>query len=197
MLRIRSITGHLFLYALALTLPLMLASALIGWAYIRQEGQRIDSLAERQVQMVASQIDSRLAAFRATLDVLAVGPLLLEGDTNDLRSWLEQMHLPQDIWFTVRDRGGQQLLNTKTPRGERLPAFAGRGDPVIFTEGRPYTSDLIWAPVTQQWAVTLSVPVQGSRRHRRSEVRAEHRNSGNILPNNSGKPATRMDFDDQ
>jgi two-component sensor histidine kinase len=31
---------------------------------------------------------------------------------------------------------------------------------VIFNEGRSYTSDLIWAPVTNQWAVTLSVPVR-------------------------------------
>ncbi len=160
MLRPRSITGHLFLYALALTLPVLLVSGFIGWAYVRQEGQRIDSLAERQVQAMASQIDNRLATFRATLNVLSVGSQVTEGGMDDLRLRLGQMNLPSEIWFTVRDRNGQQLLNTATPQEERLPAFVGRGDPVIFTEGRPYTSDLIWAPVTKQWAVTLSVPVR-------------------------------------
>lgn len=158
--RARSITGHLFLYALALTLPIVLVSGFIGWAYVRQEGQRIDRLAEQQAQSITSQINNRLASFQATLDVLATSPNLLESEIDDFRSRLEQTTLPPDVWFTVRDRNGQQLLNTRTPRGARLPAFAGRGDPVIFTEGRPYTSDLIWAPVTNQWAVTLSVPVR-------------------------------------
>ncbi|WP_312895248.1 sensor histidine kinase [Microvirga sp.] len=160
MLRPRSITGHLRLYALALTFPILLTSSFIGWAYLRQEGQRINSLAERQAHAVALQIDSRLAAFQATLNVFSASPTLLEGDMDDFRSRLEQTDHPSDVWFTVRDENGQQLLNTRTPRGARLPAFRGRGDPVIFTEGRSYTSDLIWAPVTNQWAVTLSVPVR-------------------------------------
>ena len=137
MLRIRSITGHLFLYALALTLPLMLASALIGWAYIRQEGHRIESLAERQVQLVVSQIESRLAGFRGTLEVLAVGPPLIGGDMNGVRSVLAQMRFPSDIWFTVRDRNGRQLLNTKMPPEAKLPTFIGRGDLQIFIGGYP------------------------------------------------------------
>jgi two-component sensor histidine kinase len=160
MLRTRSITGHLRLYALALTFPILLVSSFIGWAYLHQEGQRINSLAERQAQTVALQIDNRLAAFQATLNVLSASPTLLEGDMDDFRSRLEQTDHPSDVWFTVRDEYGQQLLNTRTPRGARLPAFVGRGDPVVFTEGRSYTSDLIWAPVTNQWAVTLSVPVR-------------------------------------
>jgi two-component sensor histidine kinase len=160
MLRPRSITGHLRLYALALTFPILLASSFIGWAYLRQEGNRINSLAERQAHAVALQIDSHLAAFQATLNVFSASPTLLEGDMNDFRSRLQQTDHPSDVWFTVRDENGQQLLNTSTPRGARLPTFLGRGDPVIFTEGRSYTSDLIWAPVTNQWAVTLSVPVR-------------------------------------
>jgi two-component sensor histidine kinase len=158
--RTHSITGHLFLFALALTLPIMLVSGFVGWAYLRQEQQRIDGLAERQAQSVVSQIDNRLAVFQASLDVLSVSPMLLEGDMDDFRSRLEQTNLPTDVWFTIRDENGQQLLNTRMPHGAQLPAFVGRGDPVIFTEGRSYTSDLIWAPVTNQWAVTLSVPVR-------------------------------------
>src|ERR671913_2394788 len=160
MLRLRSITGHLFLFALALTVPIMLVSGFIGWAYIRQEAHRIDSLTERRAQTVASQIDNRLATLEATLNVLSVGPEVLAGDMDDVRSRLEEMKLPPGIWFTVRDRNGQQLLNTAVLPGEQLPTFPGRGDPVIFDEGRPYTSNLIWAPVTKQWAVTLSVPVR-------------------------------------
>lgn len=160
--RAHSITGHLFLLALALTLPIMLLSGFIGWAYLRQEGQRIDRLAEQQVQSVAAQIDNRLAAVQATLRVLATNPTLREGDIEGFRIRLEQANLPADVWFTVRNKAGQQLLNTSRPRETPLPAFEGRGDPVIFTERRSYTSDLIWAPVTQQWAVTLSVPVRSA-----------------------------------
>jgi two-component sensor histidine kinase len=162
MLRLRSITGHLLLYALALALPILLMSGLIGWAYVRQEESRIEGLAERQTAQVVSQIDNRLEAYRAMLDVLAASRLALEGDMENLRAQLEQVHVAPGIWFTVRDRSGQQVLNTSVPRSERLPTFPGRGDSVIFNDGKPYTSNLIWAPVTNQWAVTLSVPVRAS-----------------------------------
>jgi len=158
--RARSITGHLFLFALALTLPVLLLSGFIGWAYLRQEGQRIDRLAEQQVQSVIAQIDNRLAAYQATLNVLATNPELVEGNMDRFRSRAEQVKLPSDVWLTVRNKAGQQLLNTSTPREAALPAFAGRGDPVIFAGGLPYTSNLVWAPLTKQWAVMLSVPVR-------------------------------------
>ncbi|WP_114943859.1 sensor histidine kinase [Microvirga calopogonii] len=158
--RAHSITGHLFLFALALTLPVLLLSGFIGWAYLRQEDRRIDRLAEQQVQSVVAQIDNRLAAFRASLNVLATNPELVEGNIASFRSRVEQANLPSDVWLTVRNKTGQQLLNTSTPREAPLPTFAGRGDPTIFTEGRPYTSNLIWAPLTKRWAVMLSVPVR-------------------------------------
>jgi len=46
MRRMSSITGHLLLYALALALPILLMSGLVGWAYVRQEERRIEGLAE-------------------------------------------------------------------------------------------------------------------------------------------------------
>lgn len=94
MLRARSITGHLLIYALALALPILLLSGLIGWAYLRQEERRIVTLAERQAAQVVAEIDNRLEAYRAILNVLAVGPKLLEGDMEDVRNLLEQMKLP-------------------------------------------------------------------------------------------------------
>ena len=160
MLRMSSITGHLFLFALALALPILLMSGLIGWAYVSQEERRIERLAERQTAQVVSQIDNRLEAYRAMLDVLAVGRRVLDGDMEGLRTQLEQVHITPGIWFTVRARSGQQILNTSVPRSEPLPAFPGRGDSVIFNEGKPFTSNLIWAPVTKQWAVTLSMPIR-------------------------------------
>ncbi|WP_046869453.1 cache domain-containing protein, partial [Microvirga massiliensis] len=158
--RTGSITGHLFLYALALALPILLMSGIIGWAYMRQEQSRIESLAEREAGQVVAEIDNRLEAYRAMLNVLSVDPSLLKGDLEGFRARLEQMRIPADIWFVVRERNGQQVLNTAVPQGERLPAFPGRGDPAIFGEGKPFTSNLIWAPITQQWAVTLSMPVR-------------------------------------
>ena len=104
MLRMSSITGHLFLFALALALPILLMSGLIGWAYVSQEERRIERLAERQTAQVVSQIDNRLEAYRAMLDVLAVGRRVLDGDMEGLRSQLEQVHITPGIWFTVRRR---------------------------------------------------------------------------------------------
>jgi two-component sensor histidine kinase len=160
MLRVQTITGHLLLLALGLATPILLLSAFIGRAYIVQERERIESTAERQASQVVSQIDNQLAAFRATLKVLVTGPDALGGDLEALRARLEAVEVAPGTWFTLRDRSGRQLLNTSVPRGQPLPTFAGRGDPVIFELGQGFTSNLIWAPVTEQWAVTLSVPVR-------------------------------------
>ncbi len=107
MLRIRSITGHLFLFALALTLPILVMSALIGWGYIRQEERRIDSLAESRVATVASEIENRLDTFRATLNVLSVGPSVVAGNVEDVRRRLDQIDMPAGVWFVLRDPSGQ------------------------------------------------------------------------------------------
>jgi cytochrome b561 len=58
----RTITGHLFLYALALAVPILLMSSFIGWASIRQENQRVESLAERQAVQAVPATDNRLDA---------------------------------------------------------------------------------------------------------------------------------------
>ena len=31
---------------------------------------------------------------------------------------------------------------------------------MVFDEGRPFKSNLIWAPSTNRWVVTVSVPVR-------------------------------------
>ncbi len=160
--RLRTITGHLLLFAVGLSWPLMIMAGVIGWAYLRQEEARINLLAERQAAFIVSEIDTRIEAYRATLNVLAAAPQVLGGSPDEVRALLGKLKLDPDLWFTLRDRSGRQLVNTALPEGQPLPTFAGRGDPVIFDQGQPFTSNLIWAPATRQWAVTLSVPVRAS-----------------------------------
>jgi two-component sensor histidine kinase len=160
MLRIRSITGHLLLYALALALPILLMSGLIGWAYMRQEERRIDNLAEAQVAAVGSEIENRLEAFRTALTVLSVSPSVIAGDANDIRRRLEQIHMPGGVWFVLRDPRGQQLLNTKLPPGAPLPTFPSEGDNLIFQRGETYYANLLWGPVGETWITGIAVPVR-------------------------------------
>jgi two-component sensor histidine kinase len=162
MVRIRSITGHLLFYALALSLPILIMSGLIAWGYLRQEERRIDRLSETQIANATSEIESRLATFRATLTTLSVSPSVLNADVEDIRSRLERIGVVGGVWFTLRDRNGRQLLNTRKPPGAPLPAFRGQGDSIIFDEGKPYVSNLIRARVAESWAITLSVPVRAS-----------------------------------
>src|ERR687889_1008682 len=160
MLPIRSITGHLLLYALALALPILFMSGLIGWAYIRQEERRIDRLAETQVAAVASDIENRLEAFRATLNVLAVDPSIVSGDVEDVRGRLDHITMPADVWFVLRDPTGKQILNTKLPPRAALPTFAAEGDDLIFQEGKTYYGNLLWGPVGGTWITGIAVPVR-------------------------------------
>ena len=160
MRQIRSITGHLLLFALALALPILLMSGLIGWAYIRQEEERIDRLAETQVATVTSEIENRLNTLRATLNVLVVSPSVMAGNVDDIRARLAHMSMPEGVWFVLRDHSGQQLLNTKLPPGTPLPRFGSEGDDLIFEQGRTYFANLIWGPVGNTWITGIAVPVR-------------------------------------
>src|SRR5215213_8735588 len=160
MLRTRSITGHLLLYALALATPILLMSGFIGWAYIRQEEKRIDRLAETQVASVASDIENRLQAFKATLNVLSVSPSVVTGNVDEIRARLKQIDMPEGVWFVLRDPTGRQILNTKLPAGVALPTFAAEGDDIIFQEGKTYYANLLWGPVGQTWITGIAVPVR-------------------------------------
>src|SRR3954451_23125666 len=117
MFQVRSITGHLLLYALAVVLPILVMSGSIGWAYLGQEERRIDGLAETQLAAVNSEIQNRLDAIRATLNVLSVEPSVVAGDLAGTRRLLEQISAPGGVWFTLRDQTGRQLLNTRQPSG--------------------------------------------------------------------------------
>jgi hypothetical protein len=110
MLRFRTITGHLFLYALAFAVPILLMSSFIGWAYIRQENQRVESLAERQAAQVVSAIDNRLDAYRSMLNVLSGSLDVLQGNMEEVHYRLEQYLLTETAWAGV---GLRELLATE------------------------------------------------------------------------------------
>jgi two-component sensor histidine kinase len=160
MFRDRTITGHLFLFALAFGGPLIILSGIIGWSYVRQEERRIENLALAQVGSIVAQIDNLLATHIASLNVLSLDPTIAAGNLEEFRARLFQIGFEEGLWFTLRDRSGQQLLNTSVFPKQTLPKFVGKGDPVIFENGARYTSNLIWAPVRQTWAVTLNTPVR-------------------------------------
>lgn len=160
MQKARSITGHLQLYALGLALPIILMSTLIGWAYLRQEASRIDRVAEAQVAAVASEIENRLEGLRSALTVLSVSPSVLSGDVEAIRTHIEQIKMPEDFWFVLRDPSGQQIMNTKLPPDTALPKFASEGDDLIFDQGRTYFANLIWGPVGQTWITGIAIPVR-------------------------------------
>jgi two-component sensor histidine kinase len=159
MLRVDTITGHLLLYALALVLPILLMSSLIAGAYLEQEENRIESLAERQARQTVSDVDNRLEAYRATLNVLAVSPNVLEGEIEDVRTRLNQIRLEGGVWFVMRDREGRQLLNTRLPPGQPLPAFKAEGDPEVYA-GRMHYADLTWGPVAGAWVTGVEIPIR-------------------------------------
>jgi hypothetical protein len=69
---------------LALALPILLVSGVIGWASIRQD-ERSDRLAETQVATVTLESENRLNTVRAILNVPAVNPSLIAGNIDDIR----------------------------------------------------------------------------------------------------------------
>jgi signal transduction histidine kinase len=59
----------------------------------------------------------------------------------------------------MRDGEGRQLLNTRIPPGQTLPAFKAEGDPEVFS-GRTHYANLTWGPVAGTWVTGIEIPVR-------------------------------------
>jgi PAS domain S-box-containing protein len=67
-------------------------------------------------------VDGELRRFEATLRALSTSEALARSDFGSFDAQARQLYAGDDIWIVLGDRSGRQLINTRLPRGARLPA---------------------------------------------------------------------------
>lgn len=116
-----SVRGRLVLLVSVVALPaLLLASALTYIAY-RHERELVSQKLSHTARAAARVIDGEIEASMRVLEILAASRELREKNFAGLDALARAVLARHDRWFSLTDSHGQQLINTRVPRGADLP----------------------------------------------------------------------------
>ncbi len=154
---------HLAAFALSIVVPLWGLLGYVAWSSVeqaRRENQQQTILVARNL---ALELDSELAGFGGILRALATSPALQDGDFGRFHEQAAQV-APAGGAIVLRDRSGQQLVNTLFPFGTPLPVTTAAAvlaaDACVFRTRASCVSDLYIGTTDRQPYVLLDAPVQ-------------------------------------
>jgi hypothetical protein len=128
--RALSTRARLFLLVTAVLVPVSLFAAVLLWRFSEAERVRYEADALELSQRVSAAIDRELTGLTAALEALATSPALQAG--GDLAAFDAQARAvlrTRGSFIAMRDRTGQQIVNTGRPFGTPLPVST---DPVLL-----------------------------------------------------------------
>ncbi|MBV9076665.1 MAG: PAS domain S-box protein [Methylobacteriaceae bacterium] len=155
---------RLVILVAAVLLPVVLFAGALLWRYSVAERDRQQADALELAQRVSGAIDREINGLVAALEALATSPALQEGGRlSDFDQQARAVLRTRGSFVAMRDRTGQQVVNTSRPFGVPLPVAS---DPVliatdreVFDKGAPVISDLYLGTVTQLRLVLIDAPV--------------------------------------
>ncbi len=162
MRRARPVWAHLVIFALSIVVPLWCLLGFVAWNSVqgaRRENQQQTMLVARNL---ALELDRELAGFGGILRALATSPALQDGDLRRFHEQAVQV-VPAGGAIVLRDRSGQQLINTLFPFGTPLPVTTApavlAADECVFRTRANCVSDLYIGTTDRQPYVLLDAPV--------------------------------------
>lgn len=137
----------------------MLAAALAG-LYVAAERDRLGQAALRAATATSRALDLDLAGLVASVEILSLSPALRAGDLDAFDAEARQVRERLGVNVAMRDRGGQQLVNTRLPRGAALPRIQDfASDRRVAETGQPDISDLIAGATTGTPLFVVNTPL--------------------------------------
>jgi PAS domain S-box-containing protein len=162
----RSLRAYLLLLSTALLLPVVAFASVLLWRYAHAEQARYEQEARTAAQRLMAAVDLELSRMRAAADVLAASRSLDTGDyaafhrqaVEALRAWSPEN--PTGIAVIVRDRAGQQVVNTRLAPGQPLPRGANpQIDQEVIATKRASIQDLFVGAQAARPIISIRVPV--------------------------------------
>jgi len=156
----RSLGAYLAILAFALGLPLFILIAAGTTYFALAETTRLEAAVAEAAQDALRAIEREVAGKTAMLQALASSPALEQGDYRRFDQQAREVYAPPGGTIVLRDRSGQQLVNTRLPWGTPLPVSGNLdGDRHVAATGQPFFSDLLTGTVSRQVIVQVVVPV--------------------------------------
>jgi two-component sensor histidine kinase len=155
-----SLRTHLFIFAVALILPLLF---LIGLALTNIVSSEIAKTRERLVRTaenISRTVDREIAGYITVLKTLSTSELLDRGDLPAFHMRAKAALADRDAHVLLLDLLLAQLVNTRVPYGTPLPKTADEDSARLVLETRsPQVSDAFIGSVSGRWVVNVEVPV--------------------------------------
>lgn len=162
--RALSTRARLVLLVTAVMIPVALFAGFLLWRFAAAERVRYEHDALELSRQVSEAIDRELIGLTAALEALATSPSLQPG--GDLAAFDTQARAVlrnRGSFIAMRDRTGQQIVNTSRPFGSPLPVSTDpvllAADRMVFGTGKPVVSDLYTGTTTGLKLVLIDAPV--------------------------------------
>ncbi len=120
-------------------------------------GQRTAAL--DVARQIATEVDRELGGLERALQVMTTYRSIDAEDYTALREQALEVKQILGVEVVVKDRSGQQLVNTRLPPGVPLPVSLPEGDRRALETRKPYVSDLFVGATAGRPIVSINVPM--------------------------------------
>jgi two-component sensor histidine kinase len=166
-----SIRLHLFAFAAAILVPLILLGSFLATEFAGRERERYREVAKALAADIVADVDRELDSTIAALQALSTSPALRNGDLEAFDRQARETLQYRGSAIAVRDQTGQQIINTYAPWGTALPVSTHpvlrKTDQMALETQRPVVSDLYQGAVAKALYVLVDVPatIKGEARY--------------------------------
>ena len=155
-----SLQGYLVLVAVAVLVPVLVFATVVFWRYADSELARVDEDLQGHAREVALTIDRDLQGLQHTLQTLSIAQLIRTRNFSAFHGQATRIRNFTGVDILLRDRNGQQLMNTRVPYGTPLPApYQTEGDDEVVNSKRPHVTNVVIGGVAQRPLFAVTVPV--------------------------------------
>ncbi|WP_018260524.1 ATP-binding protein [Methylobacterium sp. WSM2598] len=144
---------------LTLLVPALAVTAVLLHRWVVAEQARLENATAARNAQALEKVDRFLASQIAMLQALATSPALEAGDLARFNRQATALYALQGTNIILRDRTGQEFVNTHVPFGTALPSILRDVDAAIVATGAPAVSDFLIGAVSREPVVRVSVPV--------------------------------------
>ena len=158
-----TLVQHLLILSLTVLLPQVVLGAMFAWRHTEERRQTLERVAIVLAKERSAALDRELEGMIGALQALATSPLIESGDLAGFRKQVTNVLRFRGSAIILRDRTGQQFLNTFLRPDEELPIST---DPELMAAGEkafqnktPVFSNLYIGAVTRRPFLMAAVPV--------------------------------------
>jgi signal transduction histidine kinase/CheY-like chemotaxis protein len=156
-----NIRTRLLVLVLSILIPSLIAASVALWfVYDAQQDAQQKSMTET-AGAIALLVDNELQTSEAILRTLATSKAIAEDDFQAFYEQARRMAPPEYSTIIIADPAGRQLLNTRVPFGQPLPA--GKSNLMELRReagpGKTVISDIFFAPVGKRYDFAIQIPV--------------------------------------